>query len=125
MTDKTMGSKCCSSSSSEKETKTQKKVEYSPKTVEERYNARRTAKLIYPPLSSIPKEEPKRSLRPDGGLLYEPVHMDSELSQNNSNYQNEKPYIKSAFTNYHTQHNDGTFTVLSHDPTHHSHVFHL
>jgi hypothetical protein len=89
------------------------------------YNARRTGKLIYPPLSSIPKEEPKRSVRPDGGQLYESVHRDSELDQNRRNYQDERNQVRPHFVNYHNQYDDGTFSVLARYPTHESDVFRL
>jgi hypothetical protein len=86
------------------------------------YIARRTGKLIYPPLSSIEKEEPQHSLRPDGGLLYEPVYMDPEL---NHRYDNERYRGTSSFVNYHKQYDDGTFTVLSQQPVNNCHVFRL
>ncbi|CAF0748188.1 unnamed protein product [Adineta ricciae] len=97
----------------------------SPMSAEERYRARQTAKVIYPPLSSIPDERPKRSLRPDGRELYESVRMDPELNQKQSNNSHEEHPMQSSFNNHYKQYEDGTFTVLSQCSTHHDHVFRL
>lgn len=87
------------------------------------YNARQTSKPIYPPLSSIPNEEPKRSIMPDGGLLYQSVHMDWGPDENKSQYENTRYESSSNFRNYHTKYNDGTFSVLSRYPMNDSNVF--
>ena len=89
------------------------------------YNARRFGKLIYPPLSSIPDEEPKRSLRPDGRLLYEPVHMDFDLGESSYQYQNERDRSALHFVNHYKQYDDGVFSVLSRYPMNAGNVFRL
>ncbi len=89
------------------------------------YNARRTGKLIYPPLSSIPDEEPKRSVLPDGQLLYKSVHMDSELSEVNRRYESSRYDTPSNFANYYNQYNDGTFAVLARQPMNNYGIFRI
>ncbi|CAF0725452.1 unnamed protein product [Adineta ricciae] len=85
-------------------------------SAEKRYRARQTAKIIYPPLSSIPDESSKWSLRPDGRELYESVRMDPELNQKENNNSHERHPM---------QYEDGTLTVLSQCSTHYDHVFRL
>ena len=80
------------------------------------YNARKTGKLIYPPLSSIPDEEPKRSVLPNGRLLYESVHMEPDLSEVNRRYENSRYENSSNFPNHYNQYDDGTFAVLARPP---------
>jgi hypothetical protein len=80
------------------------------------YNARRRAKPIYPPLSSIPKEAPKRSVLPNGGLLYQPIHMDSEFNEDNRRYESARYGTPSHFVNHYDQYDDGTFAVLARQP---------
>jgi hypothetical protein len=80
------------------------------------YDARRTGKPIYPPLSSIAEEEPKRSVLPDGRLLYEPVYTNSEFDQNNCKCHDERYRNGSYFDNNYNQYDDGTFAVLSREP---------
>ncbi|UJR33730.1 hypothetical protein I4U23_021157 [Adineta vaga] len=108
---------------SKDKTKNENYPECLPRTAEERYKARQTAEIIYPPLSSIPDEKPKRSLRPDGQALYESIHMESESNINPSNISHDKYQDRSSFSNYYNQYNDGTFAVLSQSPTMGKHIF--
>jgi hypothetical protein len=80
------------------------------------YNARRIGKLIYPPISSIPDEEPKRSVLPNGQLLYQSVHMEPDHSEVNRRYENSRHENSSHFPNYDKQYDDGTFAVLARPP---------
>jgi hypothetical protein len=89
------------------------------------YNARRTAKLIYPPLSSIPKEEPKRFVRPDGRPLYESIHVDWEFDENDRKYESERHRDPSHFGNYYNQYDDGIFSVLSQQPMNRCNIFRI
>jgi hypothetical protein len=84
--------------------------------LQELYNARRTDKVIYPPLSSIPEEEPKRSVRPDGRPLYESVHMDWGVDENKGKYEDTRSRSSPYFANYYNQYDDGTFAVLVRRP---------
>lgn len=80
------------------------------------YNARRTGKIIYPPLSSISDEKPKRSVMPDGRLLYESPHMNWGPDQNKSIYENTQHQSSSNSSHYYNQYDNGTFSVLSREP---------
>ncbi len=84
--------------------------------MQELYNARRTDKIIYPPLSSIPEEEPKRSVRPDGRPLYESAHMDWGVDENKGKYEDTRSRSSPYFANYFNQYDDGTFAVLVRRP---------
>jgi hypothetical protein len=88
------------------------------------YNARRTAPLIYPPLSSIPKEPSKRSLKPDGRAIYESLHMDYDTDDSSCNYQDARHQGTSHFGNY-KHYDDGTFAVLSRQPANDCNTFRL
>ena len=89
------------------------------------YDIRRTDKLIYPPLSSIRDEEPKRSLLPDGRLLYQSVHMDSELDDSSRKYEYEPGRNTLYFANHYKHYDDGTFAVFSRNPFHDHHIFRI
>ncbi len=89
------------------------------------YDARRTGKLIYPPLSSIPKEEPKRSVRPDGRPLYESIHMDWGPDENKGKDEGARYRSPSQFVNYYNQYDDGTFSVLSRQPMSDCNIFRI
>jgi hypothetical protein len=89
------------------------------------YNARRTGKLIYPPLSSIGKEEPKRSVLPNGGLLYEPIHIDSQGDETNHEYPGERCENSSYFGRYNNHYDDGIFAVISRQPMNSYHILRI
>ena len=69
---------------------------------------------LYPTLSSFTDEAPNRSLRSDGGLLYEPIHMDADVVDQRTIDDRKSQYpVLSPFSNHYRQHDDGTFMVLS------------
>jgi len=86
-------------------------------------NARRTGKLIYPPLSSIPSEEPKRSVTPDGSPLYKSVHIDWGPGENKSKHESEKYRSPPHLVHYYSHYDDGTIAVFSREPRNNCNTF--
>lgn len=106
--------------------KKQPKQTQSPlRTSQEMESARRTSKLIYPPLSSIPNDESRRSLRTSGRLIYEPVYMKSSYDDIYRQFENPNHRRSSNFSNHYNRYDDGTFSVLSRYPIAGEQVFRI
>jgi len=88
-------------------------------------SGRGSNKLIYPPLSSIPTEERRRSLLSGGRLIYEPVYMKSTYDDIYRQIDNSNHAPTSNVPYPYKQYDDGTFAVLRQHSVSDQHIFRL